>query len=129
MRRTRSRHVGRSVLSGATTPNRNCLVMSGLLSFGLSRGIDDGSTRNSSVQPRSCARVPANALNSACACVPTGFMRVPRCEDRTAVPRGEISASGQFRFGGEGGQLLETAAHRLRAVLEHLPLVVVDRAE
>src|SRR5215472_19039536 len=56
MRRTRSRHVGRSVLSGATTPNRNGLVMSGLLSFGLSRGIDDGSTRNSSVQPRSCTR-------------------------------------------------------------------------
>src|SRR5215467_8754036 len=33
MRRTRSSHVGRSVLSGATTPNRNGLVMSGLLSF------------------------------------------------------------------------------------------------
>src|SRR5215216_5659051 len=27
MRRTRSRHVGRSVLSGATTPNRNGLVI------------------------------------------------------------------------------------------------------
>src|SRR5215472_4081291 len=28
MRRTRSRHVGRSVVSGATTPNRNSLVPS-----------------------------------------------------------------------------------------------------
>src|SRR5262249_33685079 len=35
MRRARSRHVGTSVLSGATTPNRNGLVMAGLLSFGL----------------------------------------------------------------------------------------------
>src|SRR5918911_1887938 len=32
MRRTRSRHFGRSVRSGATTPNRNGLVMPGLLS-------------------------------------------------------------------------------------------------
>src|SRR5919201_4038400 len=69
MRRTRARHVGRSVLSGATTPNRNGLVMPGFLlsvigeitcqppvkvmiiSFGTSRDIDYGSTRNSSVQP------------------------------------------------------------------------------
>src|ERR1700737_2240774 len=38
MRRTRSRHVGRSVLSGATTPNRNGLVMPGLLSEGQMSG-------------------------------------------------------------------------------------------
>src|SRR6266851_3461638 len=34
MRRTRARHGGRSVASGATTPNRNGLVMPGLLSEG-----------------------------------------------------------------------------------------------
>src|ERR1700730_5593778 len=38
MRRTRSRHVGRSVLSGATTPNRNGLVMPRLLSEGQMSG-------------------------------------------------------------------------------------------
>src|SRR5205814_556438 len=38
MRRTRSRHVGRSVLSGVTTPNRNGLVMPGLLSEGQMSG-------------------------------------------------------------------------------------------
>src|ERR1700704_4746821 len=38
MRRTRARHVGRSVASGATTPNRNGLVMPGLLSEGQMSG-------------------------------------------------------------------------------------------
>src|SRR5919197_2941289 len=39
MRRTRARHVGRSVKTGATTPNRNGLVMCGLLSKGRMSGL------------------------------------------------------------------------------------------
>src|SRR5438128_2947938 len=38
MRRTRARHVGMSVASGATTPNRSGLVMRGLLSEGQMSG-------------------------------------------------------------------------------------------
>src|SRR5579872_4048286 len=41
MRRTRSRHVGRSVVSGATTPNRNGLVMPGLLSHEWERNVTE----------------------------------------------------------------------------------------
>src|SRR5579872_6857833 len=51
MARTRSRHVGRSVVSGATTPNRNGLVMPGLLAHGRISGLSPVKRRAVTLPP------------------------------------------------------------------------------
>src|SRR5262245_5258962 len=83
MRRTRSRHVGRSVVIGATTPNRNGLVMPGLLSHRRMSGLSPATRR--SVACRQHFQTP----------LPPGTHRCPvnwpdvRCDQVSSLPKSQ----------------------------------------